>query len=366
MLFTCLPEGTHIPGRFPGPPHPRGKHFTIDIHCHLLTEQAETMFKEAGLVERRPRDVFGNPRTREVNREQARRTRTQFLSIEKRLADMDVMGIDIQAITPSPNQTYYDTPPDFGIASARVINDNIADIVARHPDRFVGLGTVPFQAPELAVAELERLRRSLGLRGIEIATNVAGADLSEDRFRKIFAKAEELGLTIFMHPTGFTEARRFGDHYFTNVIGNPLDTTVAVHHLIFGGVLEACPGLKLVLSHGGGYLPAYSGRIDHAASARPDCCEQIREMPTTYLKRLYFDTLVYTHPQLEYLVREYGADHLLVGTDYPADMGEVDPIGFIESSPGLTAADRAAILGGNAARLLGLNVPTKDSADAVR
>ena len=364
MLFTCLPEGAQIPGRFPGPPHPRGKYFTVDIHCHLLTEQAETMFRSAGLVERRPRDVFGNPRTREVNQEQARRTRTQFLSIEKRLADMDVMGIDIQAITPAPNQTYYDTPPDFGIASARVINDNIADIVARHPDRFVGLGTVPFQAPELAVAELERLHRSLGLRGIEIATNVAGADLSEDRFRKIFAKADELGLTVFMHPTGFTEARRFGDHYFTNVIGNPLDTTVAVHHLIFGGVLEACPGLKLVLSHGGGYLPAYSGRIDHAASARPDCCEQIVEMPTTYLKRLYFDTLVYTHPQLEYLVREYGADHLLMGTDYPADMGEIDPIGFIETSPNLSATDRAAVLGGNAARLLGIDAPAKDGNNA--
>jgi aminocarboxymuconate-semialdehyde decarboxylase len=354
MLFRCLPPDARIPGRFPGPPHPRGKHFTVDIHCHLLTEQAEEMFREAGLVERRPRDVFANAQTREVNREQARRTRVQFTSVEKRLADMDVMGIDIQAITPAPNQTYYDTPPDLGIATARVINDNIADIVARHPDRFVGLGTVPFQAPELAVAELERLHRSLGLRGIEIATNVGGADLSEDRFRPIFAKAEELGLMLFMHPTGFTEARRLGDHYFTNVIGNPLDTTVAVHHLIFGGVLEQCPGLKLVLSHGGGYLPAYSGRIDHAASARPDCCEQIREMPTTYLKRLYFDTLVYTHAQLEYLVRQYGADHVLMGTDYPADMGEVDPIGFIEGAAGLNEAERAAILGGNAARLLGI------------
>ncbi len=250
MLFSCLAPGAPIPGRFPGPPHPRGKCLTVDIHCHLLTEQAETMFRAAGLVERRPRDVFANAHTREVNKEQARRTRIQFTSVEQRLADMDHMGIDIQAITPAPNQTYYDTPPDLGIATARVINDNIAGVVARHPDRFVGLGTVPFQAPEPAVAELERLHKSLGLRGIEIATNVAGADLSEDRFRRIFAKAEELGLTIFMHPTGFTEARRFGDHYFTNVIGNPLDTTVAVHHLIFGGVLEQCPRLKLVTMPG--------------------------------------------------------------------------------------------------------------------
>jgi len=161
-----------------------------------------------------------------------------------------------------------------------------------------------------------------------------------------------------MHPTGFPEARRFADHYLVNVIGNPLDTTVAVHHLIFGGVLRDHPTLKLVLAHGGGYLPAYSGRIDHAASARPDTCAQIDRMPTTYLKRLYFDTIVYTHHQLEYLVDQYGADHVLVGTDYPADMGEVDPIGFIEGASGLDDNERRAILGRNAARLLNIEIPS--------
>ena len=160
-------------------------------------------------------------------------------------------------------------------------------------------------------------------------------------------------------PDGFTEARRFKDHYFANVIGNPLDTTVALHHLIFGGVLEDCPGLKLVAAHGGGYLPAYAGRIDHAASARPDTGEKLKEMPGTYLRRLYFDSLVYTHSQLEYLVAQFGADHILVGTDYPADMGETDPVGFIEGAPGLDDATRRAILGGNAARLLGIEVPRR-------
>ena len=358
MLFKCLPEGRPIPGRFPGPAHARGKWFTIDIHCHLLTEKAEEMVKNAGLsMDWQPRHQFANELTRETNAEQARRTRVQFTSIEKRLADMDLMGIDIQAITPSPAQTFYSVPADLGIETARVINDNIADICGKHPDRFVGLGTVPFQAPELAVAELERLHKSLGLRGIEIATNVAGADLSEDRFRPIFRRAEELGLTLFMHPTGFPEASRFRDHYFTNIIGNPLDTTVAVHHLIFGGVLQDCPNLKLVLSHGGGFLPAYPGRIDHAASARPDTCTCLRHMPTTYLKRLYFDTIVYTHHQLEYLVDEYGADHVLMGTDYPADMGEVDPVGFIETAKSLDDTERRAILGRNAARLLNVVVP---------
>src|SRR5580704_13285419 len=358
MLFKCRPEGRPIPGRFPGPAHGRGKWFTIDIHCHLLTEKAEEMVAGAGLsMDWQPRHQFANELTRDTNREQARRTRVQFTSIKKRLADMNLMGIDIQAITPSPAQTYYSAEPELGIATARVINDNLADICGKYPDRFVGLGTVPFQAPELAVAELERLHKSLGLRGIEIATNVAGADLSEPRFRPIFQRAEELGLVLFMHPTGFPEASRFRDHYFTNIIGNPLDTTVAVHHLIFGGVLQDCPNLKLVLSHGGGFLPAYSGRIDHGASARPDCCEHLRHMPTTYLKRLYFDTIVYTHHQLEYLVEQFGADHVLMGTDYPADMGEVDPVGFVESAKNLDDTERRAILGRNAARLLNLEIP---------
>jgi aminocarboxymuconate-semialdehyde decarboxylase len=358
MLFTCRPEGAPIPGRFPGPVHARGKWFTIDIHCHVLSEKAAEMVAGNQAI-RQPREVFANERTREVNREQARRNRVQFTSVEKRLADMDHMGIDIQAISPSPIQTYYALDPELGIATARVVNDNLADIVGRHPDRFTALGTVPFQAPELAVQELERLKHALGFRGIEIATNVAGADLSTERFRPIFQRIEELGLLVFMHPTGFTEARRFADHYLTNVIGNPLDSTVAVHHLIFGGVLADHPNLKLVVSHGGGYLPAYSGRIDHAASARPDCCERISRMPTVYLKRLYFDTIVYTHHQLEYLVEEYGADHILMGTDYPADMGEVDPLGFIESAPGLDDRERRAILGGNAARLLDLAMPAR-------
>src|SRR5258707_12367861 len=192
MLFTCLPEGAQIPGRFPGPMHARGKWFPIAIHSPVLPPAAEEMVKGAGLENWQPRHQFANEPPRQVNREQAERTRVQFGTVEKRLADMDRMGIDIQAITPSPAQTYYSADPDLGLATARVINDNLADICAKHPERFVGLGTGPFQAPELAVAELDRLHKSLGLRGIEIATNVAGEDLSAERFRPIFARAAGL------------------------------------------------------------------------------------------------------------------------------------------------------------------------------
>jgi aminocarboxymuconate-semialdehyde decarboxylase len=359
MLFTCTPPGSRIPGRFPGPAHARGKWFTLDIHCHVRSAKAAELAESRAEVTRWFLEKAANEKSRAINRGNAERTRSQGNTPEQRIADMDLMGIDIQAISPAPRQTYYGADPDLGRALAQILNDEIAQICGQYPDRFTGLGTIPFQAPDLAIAELDRLHKSLGFRGIEIMTHVAGQDLSEPRFRPVWAKIEELGLLVFMHPDGFTEARRFHDHYFANVIGNPLDSTVAVHHLIFGGVLEDHPGLKIVVAHGGGYLPAYSGRIDHAAAARPDTCTHLKEMPTTYLKRLHFDALVYTHHQLQYLVEQYGTDHILVGTDYPADMGEVDPVGFIERCPGLDDAARRAILGGNAARLLGMEVPAR-------
>src|SRR5260370_5557713 len=213
------------------------------------------------------------------------------------MGEMDQMGIEMQGMSPAPRQTYYGADADLGLQTARILNDEIAEMCARYPDRFTGLGTVPFQAPELALAELERLHKSLGFRGIEIMTHVAGEDCAEPRFRKIFARCEELGLLIFMHPDGFTEAGRFKDLYFANVIGNPLDSTVAVHHLIFGGVLEDHPGLKIVVAHGGGYLPAYSGRIDHAASPPPDPRTHHKELPAAHLKRLSFPAPAHTpHP----------------------------------------------------------------------
>jgi aminocarboxymuconate-semialdehyde decarboxylase len=220
------------------------------------------------------------------------------------------------------------------------------------------------QEPELAVAELDRAMRELGMRGVEICTSVAGEELSNDRFRKFFAKAEELDALIFMHPNGFSDGDRLSDHYFINVIGNPLDSTVAVSHLIFGGILDAYPNLKICVAHGGGFLPAYAGRIDHAHASREDCRQRIEERPSSYLRKLYFDTVVFTEHQLEYLVSLYGSDHIVLGTDYPYDMGMYDPVGFVDGASALTTGDKAAIVGGNAARLLGIRdhlaVPSGD------
>jgi len=328
---------------------------TVDIHCHVLTPEAGALMKDMFDPVREAMLSFANEATREVNRKQEENVRVQLTSVERRLKDMDRLGIDIQAISPAP-QYYYWADAEHGREVARLVNNRIAEIVASHPDRFVGLGTVPLQAPALAVAELERLVKELGLRGVEIGTNVAGAELSDERFRPFFAKAQELGILIFMHPAGFTHGQRLADHYFINVIGNPLDTTVAVAHLIFGGVLDAYPRLKICLAHGGGYAAAYSGRFDHAHWARTDCRRVIKQRPTSYLKKLYFDTIVFTQHQLEYLAGLYGTDHILLGTDYPYDMALPEPVRFVERAS-LPAAAKQAILGGNAARLLGIALP---------
>lgn len=353
MLYTCSPARAHratLRAKKPG--RPRAPGLTVDIHCHVLTPAADELMKPAFQPETDALFKFSNEATRAVNRQQGQDIRTRITSIEARLAEMDRLGIDMQAMSPAPSQYYYWADPELARQAARLINDNIAGLVAGHPDRFVGLGTVPLQAPELAIAELVRLTKELGLRGVEICTDVAGEELSHERFRPFFAKAEELGIVLFMHPSGYTDGSRLAEHYLINIIGNPLASTVALSHLIFGGVLDAYPKLKMVIAHGGGFLPAYSARMDHAYRARSDCRRFIKKPPTSYLKRLHFDTIVFSDHQLEYLVKQWGADHVLLGSDYPYDMATPDPVGHVMSAKKLTRAEKVKVLGGNAARLL--------------
>ena len=264
------------------------------------------------------------------------------------------MGIDIQLVMPPPNQCFYTVPLDVAVQASRMVNDGLADYVARKPDRFVALGTVPLTHGGEAANELERCVKSLGMKGVEVLTNVAGRELSEPDYAPFWQKAEELGALVIIHPNGFTEAKRLARFYFNNVIGNPLETTIALHYLIFDGVLERHPNLKILAVHGGGYLPAYCGRIDHAWGARSDSHGDLPRPPTSYLKKIYFDTVVFTPHQLAELVRLFGADHIIMGTDYPFDMAEYDPIGHVASIEGFDSSAIAAITGGNARRLLGI------------
>jgi aminocarboxymuconate-semialdehyde decarboxylase len=326
----------------------------VDLHCHYLNPEVHAKVAHLDASRQDPLVRFANALTRETNAKQARDRAPMLSSIARRLADMDRMGIDVQAVSPSPNQTYYWAEPDFGLQLAREVNDKLASIAAEHPDRFVPMGTVPLQDAQLAVAELDRCVKDLGMRGIEINPNVAGVELTDPKLGldKFFARAEELGIVIFMHPLGFTQGERLMDHYFNNVIGNPLETTVAVSHLIFDGVMDRHPRLKIVLPHGGGYLAHYWARMDHAHGMRPDCRTVIRKKPSSYLAKMYFDTITFDPRMLRQMIDVYGAEHVVLGTDYPYDMAEMDPVGLIGKVPRLTRAERDLIEGGNAARLL--------------
>ncbi len=328
------------------------KTVTVDIHCHIVTPEAEPLVKDLLTPEKEPLFRFATPETLQINQQMFAGLRPKLIDPQERLKDMDKMGIAIQAISPGPNQFYYWTDGELGAKLARMQNDRVAQIVRSRPDRFVGMGTLPLQDTQKAVQELERIVKELGLHAVEISSNVAGADFDAPRFEPFWAKVQELDVLVFVHPVGFTDAERLKDYYLNNVIGQPLEEAVFVSRLIFGGVLERYPDLKIVVGHGGGYLPFYPGRMDHAYKVRPESKPHITRPPSEYLKKLYFDSIVYQEPSLENLVRFAGSDHVLLGTDYPFDMGEADPVGFINQLKSVSPAARTQILGGNAVRLL--------------
>src|SRR5262252_8889328 len=332
----------------------RPQSLTIDLHAHVAVPRAAEFVKPHLDLATNPLARYSTPDTKAINiRQDAERTPV-MVSHDQRLADLDAMGIDLQLVMCAPNQCYYTVPLDIAAPAARMVNDGIAEYVAGRPDRFVALGTVPMIDGGEAASELERCVTTLKFKGVQILTNVAGRELSDPAFAPFWKKAEELGALVLLHPLGFTEAQRLSRFYFNNVIGNPFETTLALHYLIFDGVLERHPDLKILAVHGGGYLGAYSGRIDHAWGARADSHGDLPQPPTSYLKRIYVDTVVFTPHQLAELVRVFGTDHVLLGTDYPYDMAEYDPLGHIAAVGDFDAATVAALAGGNAQRLLGL------------
>ena len=351
MMYSCAPAAR---GDSSATVKKRGKSLTVDIHCHYMNTEVAGKVTPLNPAQHEPMAVYSNAATREVNAKQVKERGAKLTDIAVRLKDMDRMGIDIQAVCPAPHQTYYWTEPGMGAELSRSINERLAEIVAQHPDRFVALGTVPLQDVSLALAELEHCVRKLGMRGVEINPSVRGMDLTDARLNleAFFAAVQKLDVVIFMHPIGFTNGERLVNHYFSNIIGNPLETTVAASHLIFDGVMERHPRLKVVLPHAGGYLAHYWARMDHAYKARPDCRGQMKRKPSAYLERFYFDTITFDHGMLAHLIARFGADHVLLGTDYPYDMGMEQPLDFIGGVKGLAAVERSAIEGGNAARLL--------------
>jgi aminocarboxymuconate-semialdehyde decarboxylase len=265
------------------------------------------------------------------------------------------MGVDVQVLSPSPSQYYYWADPDLAQQVVRTQNEHVAETCARHPDRLVGLGTLALQHPKLAAEQLRHAVKTLGLKGVEISTTVNDAELDARELAPFWAAAAELGAIVFIHPFGTTLGKRVNSHYLNNIIGQPLETTIALSHLIFGGVLDRHAGLKIVAAHGGGYLPSYCGRSNHGHAVRPEARADAAQPPVEYLRKIWFDTLVYEPETLRHLVETVGAAQLVVGSDYPFDIGHEDPHGLLANTPGLSESQRSAILGGNALKLLGMH-----------
>jgi aminocarboxymuconate-semialdehyde decarboxylase len=273
-----------------------------------------------------------------------------------RLRAMDEQGIDVEAL--SINPYWYAADRDVARDLIRIQNEALAEACAAHPERFVAFASVALQHPDLAVEQLEEGVKKYGLRGAGLGGSVNGEELSDPKFHPFWARAEQLGVLVFIHPQGTPElegtTRLQGNGVLTNTIGNPLETTIALSHLIFEGTLDRFPGLKICAAHGGGYLPSYAARSDAILTTFPGrCTRALKRRPTEYLRQLYFDSIVFTAEALRHLVAETGAGQVVMGTDYPYPWTTTS-VDHILSTPGLSDDERVAILGGTAARLLGI------------
>jgi len=275
----------------------------------------------------------------------------------ERLRAMDEQGIDVEAL--SINPYWYKAERDVARELIRVQNEKLAGICAANPDRFVAFASVALQFPDLAAEQLEEGVKKYGLRGAGIGGSVNGEELADPKFHPFWAKAEQMGALVFIHPQASGVAseipKRFqGNGILDNVIGNPLETTIALSHLIFEGTLDRFPGLKICGAHGGGYLPSYAGRSDAGCLTFPDrCTRQLQKKPTEYLRDIYVDNIVFTPEAMRHLGAEVGYDRILVGSDYPYPW-ERNAVDVIMNAPGATDEQKVAMLGGTAAKLLGL------------
>ena len=277
----------------------------------------------------------------------------------RRIREMDEQGIDVEAI--SINPFWYRAERDLAARLIRIQNEKFAELCALHPDRFVAMASVALQYPDLAVEQLEYATRKLGMRAVAVGATVAEQEFAEPQFHPFWAKCEELNVLIFIHPgTARTPdlAKRFkGNGWLSNVIGNPLDTTIALSHLIMEGTLDRFPGLKICAAHGGGYLPSYAARLDNGCRVAPENCNpdiNLKKRPTEYLRQLYFDSLVFTAEALRHLAAEVGVSQIVVGTDHPIPW-QSESIDHILNAPGFTDAERRAMLGETAGKLLGID-----------
>jgi len=322
---------------------------TVDCHTHILSEEAmRRLAKESAKVA--PIMTARHDPAGKLTIDGAvvqDPFPPELWDTERRLRDMDAHGVDVQVLAPTVFTFFYQHEPTLGFACAMLQNDEIAAEIKRHPDRFLGLAGVPLQAPELAAGELARAMTELGLRGAMIGSHVNGRNLDDPALEPFWAAADALGAFIFVHPHAGAAPERLGAYYLKNLVGLPFETTVAGASLVFGGVLERHPGLKVCLSHGGGFFPYQAGRFRHGHEVRPEAKINLKHPLDESIGRLFYDTILHSKPTLEFLISSAGADRVLLGSDYPFDMGNLDCVARVEALD-IAAHDRDLILGGYA------------------
>lgn len=275
----------------------------------------------------------------------------EFIDLDKRLKLMDAQGVGMHALSLTQPMVYW-ADDDLGAQLCRAYNDAISAAHQAHPNRFIGFACLPMQNPVLALEELNRAAKLPGVKGVYLATAIRDRELSDRSFFPVYARCEELGLPIFLHPMMINN-ERMKQYYLINICGNPFDTALAACHLIFGGVLDAFPKLEISLPHAGGALPILRGRMDRGFVIRAEC-KHLPRPPSEYLKRFTYDTISYNEEILEYLIKLVGADRIMVGSDYCFDIAYEEPVKFVEGVKSLTGEQKQQILWSNAARLLRL------------
>jgi aminocarboxymuconate-semialdehyde decarboxylase len=324
----------------------------IDFHAHFMVPEMYAVTAAHSLFVKSSSDPSMSEETRQAVRQRDARVVSRMSDVTERIAHMNAMGVDMQVLSSSlVHQLTYWAEPQESLRLERMLNDRMAAVVAANPKRLIGLGGMPLAAPAIAVAELTRCMQ-LGLAGVGISTTARDVELGDASLRPFWEKAEELGAVVYIHPAGNTGAR-FQRWYLWNSIGQSFEEAMAIASLMYEGILEDFPRLKICISHGGGYMPYYLGRIARNYAEKASTRVHMKKSPAEYLRMLYYDSCVYETEELEALVKRVGADRVVLGSDYP--VGEPKPIEFVQSCA-LTAADKERIVRVNAAELFGVKV----------
>lgn len=328
----------------------------IDLHTHILPERWPDFAARYGVegfvrlehhAPCRARMMIGDKTFREIE--------SNCWDPQRRVAECDATGVTVQVLSTVPVMFSYWARPDHALDLSRLLNDHIAEVARAQPKRFVGLGTIPLQSADLAIPELERCVRELGLAGVEIGTHVNGRNLDDPEIYRVFEAAQDLGACIFAHPWEMLGRDRMSKYWMPWLVGMPAETALAICSMIFGGVFERLPRLRVAFAHGGGSFPFTIGRIEHGYLARPDlCATTIDRNPRHYLGRFYVDSLTHDADALRYLIRLLGDNRVMLGSDYPFPLGEQHPGRMIESLAELSAEARHRLLAANALEFLNL------------